>query len=51
MDHEKGRLVIGVGGEHGTNHGDVVHLLRQVRHQLRDPGARFSMLLELEWAA
>src|SRR5262245_24588078 len=51
MDHKESGLVIGMGREHGAHNGNVVHLLRQMRHQLRNPDSRFSILLELEWAA
>ncbi len=34
--------------EHGLDHGDVVHLLGQVRHDFRNPRARLAVLREFE---
>ena len=41
--------MVEVGGEHGPDHRDVIHLLGQMRHHVGKLEARPAVPLELEW--
>src|SRR5204862_5669696 len=47
LDHRL-RMRRGVGPQ-STEEAELVHVLRQVREELRDPGARLSVLAEVEF--
>ena len=51
MNHKQRRFVIGMHREHGTDHAEPVCLLRETRHEIRNPHAGLAMLRKLERAA